>query len=103
MLSLTSSEFEARIIPAIDKWFGEPPDRRGDESDYLPESGTAQGAAMEFFNEMPVDDLEKLGVEIIEGECPGSTYYAAELRMDIVEANRIAKIEDIPVRFKKAD
>ncbi len=43
--------------------------------------------------------MEKLGVQIIEGLHPGSTYYAATLTKPIDEANLIAVSEDIPVRF----
>jgi len=101
LLSLTNKEFEGRVVPEIEKWFGEPPDWRF-EDDYLPESGTAQGAALEFFRDMAGDDLETLGVEVIEGEHPGSTYYAAELRGDIDEANHAAEAAGIPVRFVAA-
>lgn len=101
LLSLTSKEFEARVVPEIEKWFREPPNWSF-EDDYLPESGTAQGAALEFFRDMAADDLETLGVEVIEGEHAGSTYYAAELHGDIDEANRAAVAAGIPVRFVAA-
>ena len=51
---------------------------------------------------MATDDLETLGVDVVEGEHPGSTYYAAELRGDIEEANRAAEAAGIPVRFASA-
>ena len=98
LLSLTSKEFEGRVVPEIEKWFGEPPNWSFEDG-YLPESGTAQGAALEFFRDMVADDLETLGVDVVEGEHPGSTYYAAELRGDIDEANRAAEAAGIPVRF----
>ena len=98
LLSLTSKEFEGRVVPKIKKWFGEPPNWSF-EDDYLPESGTAQGAALDFFRDMARDERRTLGVKAIEGEHPGSTYYAAELRGDIDEANRAAEAAGIPVRF----
>lgn len=101
LLSLTNKEFEDRVVPVIEKWFGEPPNWNF-EDDYLPESGTAQGAALEFFRDMTADELETLGVDVVEGEHPGSTYYAAELRGDIEEANRAAEAAGIPVRFVAA-
>jgi hypothetical protein len=52
---------------------------------------------------MEPDDLEALGVEIVEGEHPGSTYYAAELRGDLGAANRVAVERGIPVRFLRQD
>lgn len=101
LLGLSSREFEERVVPEIEKWFGEPPDWSF-EDDYLPESRTAQGAALKFFRDMAADELETLGVEVIEGEHPGSTYYAAELRGDIDEANRAAEAAGIAVRFSAA-
>ncbi len=51
------AKFEDRIVPEIDKWFTEPPDWSY-EDDYLPESGTAQGAAaLAFFRDMAACDL----------------------------------------------
>jgi len=98
LLGLTSNEFEDRVVPEIEKWFGEPPNW-GFEDDYLPEMGTAQGAALAYFRDMAAGDLKALGVKVIEGQHPGSTYYAAELRGDIDEANRAAEAAGIPVRF----
>lgn len=97
LLSLTCGEFKDRIIPMIDEWFSGIPDSRFED---IPESATAQGAALEFFREMSADDVEKLGIEIVEGENPGSTYYAAELRGDIEDANRSAEAAGIAVHFK---
>ena len=101
LLALTTREFEEWVSPEIEKWFESPPDWAF-EDDYLPQSGTAQGAAMEFFQSMDVDQRETLGVEVVEGEHPGSTYYAAELRNDIDQANRTAQQAGIPVRFVAA-
>ena len=101
LLALTTREFEEWVSSEIEKWFESPPDWAF-EDDYLPQSGTAQGAAMEFFQSMDVDQLETLGVEVVEGEHPGSTYYAAELRNDIDQANRAAQQAGISVRFVAA-
>ncbi len=97
-LRLTTAEFEARIVPAIQAWFAEPPDWSF-EDDYLPESGTAQGAALEFFRSMDNKSADLLGVEIFEGDHPGSTYHAAELRGDIDAANTAAISCGLAVRF----
>ena len=99
LLTLTSSEFEARVVAEIEKWFDSPPNWNW-EDDYLPRNGTAQGAALEFFLSMDGDILDMLGVEIVEGEHPGSSYYAAELTGDIDSANKAAADAGIQVRFK---
>ena len=98
LLNLTSTQFKDVLVTEIEKWFGQPPNWSF-EDDYLPESGTAQGAALELFREMESDALAALGVEVIEGEPPGSTYYAAQLIGGIEEANRAAEAVGIPVRF----
>lgn len=101
LLSLTSNEFESRIVPEIERWFGESPDWDS-EDDYLPQEATAQGVALLFFSHMADDELEAVGVDIIEGEYPGSSYYAAELTSDIDEANRAAEAAGLRVRFVAA-
>ena len=98
LLSLTDIEFEQRIVPEIEKWFESPPDWNW-EDDYLPRNETAQGAALEFFQFMDQDDLDLIGVVIVEGEHPGSTYYAAELKVGIEVANKASVDNGIPVRF----
>ena len=44
---------------------------------------------------------ELLNIEVVEGEHFMSTYYAAELRISVDEANEIAQKHDIPMRFTK--
>ncbi|MBS0177041.1 MAG: hypothetical protein JSR64_23710 [Nitrospira sp.] len=34
--------------------------------------------------------MDALGIVVIEGDCPGSSYYAAELHTEVEVANRIA-------------
>ena len=100
LLGLTKSEFEANVVPQIQEWFSEPPDWNF-ENDYLPQTGTAQGAALEFFRSMDADAVDLLGVNIVEGDRPDSSYYAAELRGHIDVANRAAEAAGLPVRFLK--
>ena len=98
LLSLTNYEFESRVIPAIEKWFdGEP--NWSYEDDYLPSGMTAQGAALDYFRNMDGSTLEQLGVVIVEGDRPGSTYYAAELEGDIAHENAVAVKHNLDIRF----
>ena len=57
-------------------------------------------SAYRFFSNMDYADLRTLGVKVIEGEFPGSTYFEAELRIPIDEANTRAEAAGIPGRFK---
>ena len=97
---LTTTEFETLIVPSIQAWFAEPPDWDS-EDDHLPESGTAQEAALDLFRSMDADDVDLLGIDLVEGEHPGSSYYAAELRGDIDVANRAAEAAGLRLRFVK--
>ena len=90
--------FRSNIVGKIQPWFSEPPNWVW-EDDYLPEHATSQGAALEYFRSMDCESREPLGVEVIEGEHPGSTYYAAELRTGIEEANAVAEAAGMLVRF----
>lgn len=98
LLGLTTSEFEANVVPQIQEWFSEPPNWSF-EDDYLPQTGTAQGAALEFFRSMDAEQVDLLGVDLVEGDRPGSSYYAAELRVDVDQGNRAAVAAGIPVWF----
>lgn len=98
LLGIDENYFEPNITKRIAKWFSEPPNW-GWEDDYLPECATAQGAALDYFRRLDSDSIDLLGVKVIEGEHPGSTYYAAELRGDIEKANAAAESAGLPVRF----
>jgi len=68
---------------------------------WLPRTAGAQGRALEFFDSLPFETLKAIGVVIVEGDHPGSTYYAAELSISIEQANiSVAELE-LPFRFKQ--
>lgn len=90
--------FASYVVPRIRQWFSDPPNRNF-EDDYLPESATGQGWALDYFRNMDRDSLKLIGVVIVEGDLPGSTYYAAELRGGIEKANKAAKRSGLNVRF----
>lgn len=69
-------------------------------SDWILEEYSPQGQAKAFFESLGVQTCRELGVVIIEGEHPGSTYYAAELRQDIDTANEAAVNLGLPIRFR---
>jgi hypothetical protein len=60
------------------------------------------GAAKVFFDSLDFDTLDELGIKIVEGEYPGSTYYAAELLGDVEVAKVVAARLGVPVRFRSA-
>ena len=70
------------------------------ESDWFDNNWSGQSASLHFFSSLESDVCEALGVVIIEGEHPGSSYCAAELRDDITQANEVAQTLGLDFRFR---
>jgi len=87
---------EARAT--LDQWLDAELD--WDDYEFLPRGYGQQGAAVSFFEEHTAADLAELGVVIVEGDHPGSSYYGAEMRGDIEEANERARRLGWPIVFK---
>jgi hypothetical protein len=82
----------------IDAWLEEPID--WGESDWFPRTWHGQGKALAFFQGVDGDTLDEIGVVIVEGDCPGSSYFAAELRQELANANAAAQRLGLPFRFR---
>lgn len=88
-----------RFHAEIDKWLGKPVNWGGTE--FWPQGWSGQGKALAFFRQVGHDVRQELGVVIVEGEHPGSSYYAAQLRAPIEQANEVADLLGLPFRFRK--
>lgn len=82
----------------IESWLQEPVNWMGME--WWDHTWSGQGRALAFFQQMDHSLVRQLGVRIVEGEHPGSTYYAAELRATIEDANDAAAKLKLPFRFR---
>jgi hypothetical protein len=91
-------EARAAVARSIDAWLDDEPDWRNEWED-LYVTGDAQGAAYSYLQTQAWDVLDALSIKIIEGEHPGSTYFAAELHIDPDEANAIAERLGFVMRF----
>ena len=83
----------------IQKWLKEPVDCGAWES--WPSGWSSQGRALSFFESIDADVVNALGVVIIEGDHPGSSYFAAELHASFEDANAAAKKLKLPFRFRE--
>ena len=92
------AEARAEVARSIDAWLDEEPDW-GNEWEDLYITGDAQGAAYSYLQTQARDVLDALSIKIIEGDHPGSSYYAAELHIDPDEANAIAERLGLVMRF----
>lgn len=85
----------------IDNWLNQAVDHR--QSEWFPKSYGSQAQAKSFFENLDNRTLDALQVFIVEGEHPGSTYYAAELCQGIEEANAQAEALGLPFRFSRVE
>lgn len=67
--------------------------------DDFPSGWDPQEQVLRYFEKVDAQTLEALGVELIHGEHPGSTYYAARLKGDLHEANQRAVDLGVAIRF----
>ena len=81
-------------IARVEAWLKE-----GIDWDYAPATVGPVGEAYQYFNNYAWSTQEDLGIVVIEGEHPGSSYYAAELRVPVEDANQRAEQMGIPIRF----
>ena len=70
------------------------------ESDYFDAIWNGQAAALAYFEDLPNAILKALGVRIVDGDMPGSSYRAAELRKGLDEANQMAELLELDLRFE---
>ena len=98
-LTSCSAEERLELDLVLNERLAQSPDWNGYEGELLYKGATAQGGAYQYFLQRDYDELEALGVVIIEGEHPGSSYFAAELRIPVEEANAIAEENGWMIRF----
>lgn len=96
--SRATDKYQDSIETIIDNWLCEEPDWCNEWENFY-KTGNAQGAAYDHFLRENLDMLDELGIVIIEGQCPGSSYFAAELHTDVDEANDIARRNGWTIRF----
>jgi hypothetical protein len=97
---LDADEFAARVVPAVEKWLDEKPDMRY-EDDYVDEDSSAQGSALVYFLSFDYEELDALGIGIVEGDRPGSNNSYAELEGDIDQANKAAAKLGLRIWFRR--
>ena len=85
------------LIEQANNWVtGDPDSNDWEQANISGYSNT--GGALSFFRH-DFEYNEMFDISIIDGDCPGSSYFAAELGMDIDEANALAIEQGIPIRF----
>jgi hypothetical protein len=97
-LKLDGQKSIRKHINVIEEWLNEAID--WSESEWFSSTNSGQEQAKLFFHYEDQNVLEELGIVIVEGCHPGSTYYAAELRNDVDNANITARKLGLKYRFK---
>lgn len=98
-LKRSPSKNRKLIYDEVERYLEEAPDYSA-EWESLPDTANAQGAAYQFFHSEDWDLLDQLGIVIVDGEHPGSSYFAAELRVPVAEANQRPNALAVAYRFK---
>lgn len=98
-VELEGREGVSKFKSLIDEWLDGAID--WGQSEWFPLRTGAQGRAFGFFQDQPYELRNALGIVVIEGEHPGSSYYAAELRESLQYANESAERLGLPFRFKQ--
>jgi hypothetical protein len=89
LLQLDQRFFTKTIVLHVARWLREP--WEGWEEDYvLPRSG--QEVALRYFDDMKRAALQTLGVKVIEGEHPGSTFFGAVLQRPVLRHKWIGRL-----------
>lgn len=81
----------------IDDWLASDIDWA--EEAYFGPGYSGQDVAKRLFEDLPMRILKALGVVIVDGEYPGSTYSAAQLRKSVGAANEVAELLELDIRF----
>lgn len=71
------------------------------EEAYFDAGYSGQDVAKRLLEDLPMHILKALGVVIVDGEYPGSTYSAAQLRKSVTQANDVAQLLELPIRFSQ--
>jgi hypothetical protein len=96
-LAQADDQTVSNLIDQANDWItGFPNESDYERADMSGYSG--RGQALRFFRN-DFEYCDDFDIVIVEGDCPGSSYFAAELRMDIEEANAYAVEYGIPIRF----
>ncbi len=69
------------------------------EEAYFDAGYSGQDVAKCLLEDLPMRILKALGVVIVDGEYPGSTYSAAQLRKSVGAANEVAELLELDIRF----
>ena len=96
-LATTDDGTVSTLIKMMNNWINDTPDEHDYESADLG-GYSGRGHALRFFR----DDFaygDDFNIVVVEGDCPGSSYFAAELRMSIEDANDLAEGLGLPIRF----
>lgn len=84
----------------VSKWLAAPVD--WDEQEWFSRNWSGVSRAYNFFQMLARSDQQCLGLTVVEGEMPGSDYFAARLETDVQQANRVALKMRLPIRFIEA-
>jgi len=91
----------ADLTRYLQRWFEEAPHFEERDSNDIVRPTDGRQLAFRLFRDLDPEILDALEVYVVEGDSPGSAYYAAEMHGDVDEANRIARELEMPWNFRR--
>jgi hypothetical protein len=86
----------AWFIDQVEAWLDDP---AGEEA---AEQFSGVAVAKKYFERLGYETLDGIGVQIVEGDHPGSSYYAAVMRQDVDYVNQVTRDLGLKFRFREA-
>jgi len=96
-----SEENRVELKRQLQAWFAEEPDLEERDSHDIVRPTDGRQLAFRLFWDYDPKVLDALEISVVEGDHPGSTYYAAEMQESVDLANRFAEEQGMPWRFRR--
>ena len=92
-----NKEEHAYIVSTVDEWA----DEVMEEPEWLPLSATPNGQAYLLFEDWDPDIRDCLGIQLVEGDHPGSSFMGAQIFENLDDVNKELQGMGIPLRFEE--
>ena len=94
--TLTEDE-KSYLVSQANYWV----DEKIEDPESLPRGATPSGQAYEEFQSWDSDVLDRVGIQLVEGDHPGSSFFGAVIYEDLDEVNETLQYMGIPLRFEE--
>ncbi|MFB9147128.1 hypothetical protein ACFFU2_11455 [Halomonas alkalicola] len=91
--------FQEVLVADVNDWLSSDIDWTWDDTSGISLPLNGQDAAYEYLKDLPANEMDAIGIVLVEGDVPGSSYYAAELTSPPQRATAAARALGRPLEF----